>query len=424
MQKAEKFQNNLNLTKRKINLKMKKQVENKNIKKKYPNIRFKEFSETWEQCEVGNLFEITRGETLAKKFITNFKTRKNIYPVYSSQTTNNGLMGYYKTYLFENAITWTTDGYAGNFNYRPEKFYSTNVNGVLMSNNGYANYAVSEIINSVAQKYVTKTANPKLMSNVVNQIKFFAPKINEQTKISNLIFTLNKLITLHQEKLDLLKKFKKTLLEKMFSLNEESFPKIRFNGFFDAWEQCQLKEIGKFFSGMSGKSLDDFKTGKDKYITFLNVYQNEVINKKHLENVKANYRDLQVKKNDLFFTISSKSPDDVAMASAWIFDDKNVFLNSFCIGFRIFKIFDIYFLVNNLRSPKIRKQIRTFAKGISRFNVSKKELEKIKLSYCTNIEQEKISNLFLRISNLITLHQKKLKLIQKFKKTLLEKMFV
>ncbi|MFA7703254.1 restriction endonuclease subunit S [Mycoplasmopsis synoviae] len=171
----------------------------------------------WEQCEVGNLFEITRGETLAKKFITNFKTRKNIYPVYSSQTTNNGLMGYYKTYLFENAITWTTDGcYAGNFNYRPEKFYSTNVNGVLISNNGYANYAVSEIINSVAQKYVTKTVNPKLMSNVVNQIKFFAPKIKEQIKISNFIFNLNNLITLHQKKLKLIQKFKKTLLEKMF----------------------------------------------------------------------------------------------------------------------------------------------------------------------------------------------------------------
>ncbi|WP_369027397.1 restriction endonuclease subunit S [Mycoplasmopsis synoviae] len=239
---------------------MKKQVENKNIKKKYPKIRFKEFSETWEQCEVGNLFEITRGETLAKKFITNFKTRKNIYPVYSSQTTNNGLMGYYKTYLFENAITWTTDGcYAGNFNYRPEKFYSTNVNGVLISNNGYANYAVSEIINSVAQKYVTKTVNPKLMSNVVNQIKFFAPKIKEQIKISNFIFNLNNLITLHQKKLDLLKKFKKTLLEKMFSLNEESFPKIRFNGFFDAWEQC---EVNKIFQSLPGEFITDEKIKK------------------------------------------------------------------------------------------------------------------------------------------------------------------
>ncbi|MEJ1834683.1 restriction endonuclease subunit S [Mycoplasmopsis synoviae] len=183
----------------------------------FPKIRFNGFFDAWEQCEVGNLFEITRGETLAKKFITNFKTRKNIYPVYSSQTTNNGLMGYYKTYLFENAITWTTDGcYAGNFNYRPEKFYSTNVNGVLISNNGYANYAVSEIINSVAQKYVTKTVNPKLMSNVVNQIKFFAPKIKEQIKISNFIFNLNNLITLHQKKLKLIQKFKKTLLEKMF----------------------------------------------------------------------------------------------------------------------------------------------------------------------------------------------------------------
>ncbi|AKB11401.1 restriction endonuclease subunit S [Mycoplasmopsis synoviae] len=379
---------------------MKKQVENKNIKKKYPKIRFKEFSETWEQCEVGNLFEITRGETLAKKFITNFKTRKNIYPVYSSQTTNNGLMGYYKTYLFENAITWTTDGYAGNFNYRPEKFYSTNVNGVLMSNNGYANYAVSEIINSVAQKYVTKTANPKLMSNVVNQIKFFAPKINEQTKISNLIFTLNNLITLHQKKLDLLKKFKKTLLEKMFSLNEESFPKIRFNGFFDAWEQCKVIDLLNFIR-------------PDKYIV-----QNEKYIKGALTPV------LTANKS---FIIGHTKEKKTFKKNCIIFDDFTLnikYVNfPFMVKSSVIKIlietennnlFFIYLLLKN-KNFKPFGHMRHYVNFVQ--NIS---LEKIK----NKEEQDKIAKLFSKIYNLITLHQKKLKLIQKFKKTLLEKMFV
>ncbi|MFA7729308.1 restriction endonuclease subunit S [Mycoplasmopsis synoviae] len=380
---------------------MKKQVENKNIKKKYPKIRFKEFSETWEQCEVGNLFEITRGETLAKKFITNFKTRKNIYPVYSSQTTNNGLMGYYKTYLFENAITWTTDGcYAGNFNYRPEKFYSTNVNGVLISNNGYANYAVSEIINSVAQKYVTKTVNPKLMSNVVNQIKFFAPKIKEQIKISNFIFNLNNLITLHQKKLDLLKKFKKTLLEKMFSLNEESFPKIRFNGFFDAWEQCKVIDLLNFIR-------------PDKYIV-----QNEKYIKGALTPV------LTANKS---FIIGHTKEKKTFKKNCIIFDDFTLnikYVNfPFMVKSSVIKIlietennnlFFIYLLLKN-------KNFKPFGHMSHYVNfVQNISLEKIK----NKEEQDKIAKLFSKIYNLITLHQKKLKLIQKFKKTLLEKMFV
>ncbi|MFA7705284.1 restriction endonuclease subunit S [Mycoplasmopsis synoviae] len=195
---------------------MKKQVENKNIKKKYPKIRFKEFSETWEQCKVGNLFYVNRGETLLKHEISNFRNFKNKYPVYSSQTTNNGLMGYYKTYLFENAITWTTDGYAGNFNYRPEKFYSTTHNGTLTPKNYFVNFALAEMLNFVSEKYITKATIPLLTSTDVKNITFWAPKINEQTKISNLIFTLNNLITLHQKKLKLIQKFKKTLLEKMF----------------------------------------------------------------------------------------------------------------------------------------------------------------------------------------------------------------
>ncbi|ULL02426.1 restriction endonuclease subunit S [Mycoplasmopsis synoviae] len=182
----------------------------------FPKIRFNGFFDAWEQCKVGNLFYVNRGETLLKHEISNFRNFKNKYPVYSSQTTNNGLMGYYKTYLFENAITWTTDGYAGNFNYRPEKFYSTTHNGTLTPKNYFVNFALAEMLNFVSEKYITKATIPLLTSTDVKNITFWAPKINEQTKISNLIFTLNNLITLHQKKLKLIQKFKKTLLEKMF----------------------------------------------------------------------------------------------------------------------------------------------------------------------------------------------------------------
>ncbi|MCM1459733.1 MAG: restriction endonuclease subunit S [Bacteroides sp.] len=88
----------------------------------------------WEQRKVGELFKITRGYVLAASMTSNTQSEGMSYPVFSSQTKNDGLMGYYKDYLYEDAITWTTDGAnAGTVNFRAGKFYCTNVCGVLLA---------------------------------------------------------------------------------------------------------------------------------------------------------------------------------------------------------------------------------------------------------------------------------------------------
>ena len=126
------------------------------------------------------------------------------YPVYSSQTLNDGLMGYYKDFLFNSAITWTTDGAnAGTVKYRKGQFYCTNVCGVLLSDNGYANKANAEALNKIAWKYVSKVGNPKLMNNVMADIEFSTSKsIDEQQKISILLDEIDSVITLHQREQD------------------------------------------------------------------------------------------------------------------------------------------------------------------------------------------------------------------------------
>lgn len=184
----------------------------------YPELRFPGFTEPWEQRKVNEIFKVTRGQVLAASLTTPKKNRGNIYPVYSSQTKDNGLLGYYSEYLFENAITWTTDGAnAGTVNFRPGRFYSTNVNGVLINENGYACYAVSEIINKVAYKYVSKVGNPKLMNNVMAEINIMiTPDIDELKQISKLIEAYNQYITLHQRKLEHLQLLKKALLQQLF----------------------------------------------------------------------------------------------------------------------------------------------------------------------------------------------------------------
>ena len=156
----------------------------------------------WEQRKVNNLFRITRGHVLAANKIQATKTSVKLYPVYSSQTKDKGLMGYYSEYIYENAITWTTDGAnAGTVNYRPGKFYCTNVCGVLLSDTIKANQMLAEALNKVSKNYVSYVGNPKLMNNVMADIAILIPvQEEEREKLSEFFHRLDHLITLHQRK--------------------------------------------------------------------------------------------------------------------------------------------------------------------------------------------------------------------------------
>jgi|CXWL01.1.fsa_nt_gi type I restriction enzyme S subunit len=184
-------------------------------------IRFKddegrEFSE-WEVRPLGEVFKVTRGNVLSMSLVTPIPSEQNPYPVFSSQTKNNGLAGYYNTFLYENSITWTTDGAnAGDVNYRDGKFYCTNVCGVLISNEGYANTCTAELINAVSKKYVSYVGNPKLMNNVMAKIEIDFPCVAEQTKVANFLTAINDKITNAQSQLAAVKQYKQGLLQQMF----------------------------------------------------------------------------------------------------------------------------------------------------------------------------------------------------------------
>ena len=155
---------------------------------------------TWEQRKVSELFRVTRGNVLATTLTAEAKTDEMPYPVYSSQTKDKGLMGYYKDYLYEDAITWTTDGAnAGTVCYRDGKFYCTNVCGVLLSDKVKANQMIAEALNNVSKGYVSYVGNPKLMNNVMADIEIQIPSQSEEREhLSEFLTNLDNLITLHQ----------------------------------------------------------------------------------------------------------------------------------------------------------------------------------------------------------------------------------
>ena len=185
-------------------------------------IRFKDDSgedfPEWEEKKIKDVFKITRGYVLSANNVEKNINKEYIYPVYSSQTKDKGLLGYYNEYLYEDAITWTTDGAnAGTVHFRRGKFYCTNVCGVLISENGYANKCIAEMINRISKKYVSYVGNPKLMNNIMAEIKIDLPCLKEQQKISDILSLLDEKIDTDKETLEHLKQLKKGLLQQIFA---------------------------------------------------------------------------------------------------------------------------------------------------------------------------------------------------------------
>lgn len=177
------------------------------------------FTDEWVEKKVKDVFRVTRGYVLATNKVMERPDGYHKYPVFSSQTQNNGVMGYYSDYLFENAITWTTDGAnAGEVNYRQGKFYCTNVCGVLMSDDGYANECIASIINMVAKSHVSYIGNPKLMNNVMADIEIcIPPSIKEQQAIATILSDMDKEIADLEAQRDKYRLLKSGMMQKLLT---------------------------------------------------------------------------------------------------------------------------------------------------------------------------------------------------------------
>ena len=146
----------------------------------------------WKTYKIKDIADIGRGRVISSIEIEQQHQPK--YPVYSSQTSNNGIMGYLDDYMFDGEyITWTTDGAnAGTVFYRNGKFNCTNVCGTLKINQEHNCYFVSLVLQQSTHYYVsTNLANPKLMNNTMASIKIKLPNIEEQNYLSKIFFLLN-----------------------------------------------------------------------------------------------------------------------------------------------------------------------------------------------------------------------------------------
>ncbi|MBZ1512933.1 restriction endonuclease subunit S [Leuconostoc mesenteroides] len=200
-------------------------------------------------------------------------------------------------------------------------------------------------------------------------------------------------------------------------------PQIRFQGFTDDWEERKLGRIGETFTGLSGKTKEDFGHGDAKFVTYVNVFENPISNPNKTERVEIDEKQNQIKYGDVFFTTSSETPEEVGMSSVWLDNTENIYLNSFCFGYRPTTELDSYYLAFMLRSPSIRKKFMFLAQGISRYNISKTKVMELEVPVPEIDEQKKVGSFFKTLDDTIALHQRKLDLLKEQKKGFLQKMF-
>lgn len=189
------------------------------------------------------------------------------------------------------------------------------------------------------------------------------------------------------------------------------------------WEHRKVEELGDTFTGLTGKTKEDFGHGDATFVTYINVFSNPITDLKMTESVEIDAKQNQVEYGDIFFTTSSETPEEVGMSSVWLGNEANVYLNSFCFGYRPVTELAPYYMAFMLRSPNVRKKFIFLAQGISRYNISKNRVMDIEIPVPNIDEQRKVGQFFKDIDDLITLHQRKLEQLKELKKTYLQVMF-
>lgn len=175
------------------------------------------FSGEWEQKNVGDMAEVGRGRVISHKEISTAIEAK--YPVYSSQTSYNGIMGYIDTYDFDGEyVTWTTDGVnAGKVFYRSGRFNCTNVCGAIKLKVDNPQF-IARLLDTVTSRYVSKNlANPKLMNAPMKQITVYVPPLAEQTAIADILSDMDAEIEALEEKRDKYKMIKQGIMQELLT---------------------------------------------------------------------------------------------------------------------------------------------------------------------------------------------------------------
>lgn len=329
--------------------------------KKVPRIRFKKYKDEWKENLLSEFLEVSKEKNLLGKYnkadvlsvsgecgIVNQIEHKG-HSFAGSSVLNYGVVDtgdfvYTKSPLLNTpyGIIKTNKGNPGIVStlyatYKPKENVDPNFIECYFEQNARINNYLKPLVNKGAKNDMKVTDENALKGLVI------FPLQKEQEKISITIKNIDKIKNYYQKKLNLLLYQKETMLYKMFPSTYKK-PIIRFSKFKDDWIYCKLGDIGDTYTGLSGKNKNDFGHGDAQYITYMNVFKNTIANIADTDKIKIDLRQNQVAYGDILFTTSSEIPEEVGMSSVWLENIPNIYLNSFCFGYRLNKKVDLHYM--------------------------------------------------------------------------------
>ena len=368
---------------------------------KVPSIRFAGFTDPWEQRKFSDIVDVCSGKDykhleegpIPVYGTGGFMTSVDEALSYDRDAVGIGRKGTIdKPYLLK-APFWTVD----------TLFYAIPKSDMDLE------FVHCSFLNVDWKSKDESTGLPSLSKEAINETIALVPSFNEQSRLGEFFSDLDSLITLHQRKYDKLVIFKKSMLEKMFPKDGESVPEIRFAGFTDPWEQRKLGELEKDATLYMGRG--------------------RVISAKDMSNTPGT-----------FPVYSSSALDNGRMGAygKYMFNQELITW-SIDGGGAVFYRRKHRFSVTNVSGyiavnpEKINCKFLAYAMSLAHSRIKfdytvKAHPSVIRSLYTMGIpislqEQQVIGSFFSRLDNLITLHQRKLELLQNIKKSLLDKMF-
>ena len=305
------------------------------------------------------------------------------------------------------------DGYAGGdiVIMRPNTENSALYLGYLMN---------SEVARKELRKFGQGQSVVHIYRKDLESLAVSLPEKPEQQRIVSVLEVWDEYIEKLEQKIALKEQLKKGLMQQLLT------GKRRLPGFNDKWKTYRVAELGELYSGLTGKTKDDFGVG-EPFITYMNIYTNPIVSTRNMRLVKIGDDEKQnaAQYGDIFFTTSSETPNEVGISSVLLEEVKRpAYLNSFCFGFRMHELYTLTpgFAAHYFRGYEFRKKMARIAQGASRYNLSRKYFINTEIDIPRTDEQLAIVEILNRIDKQIYLDLKKCLNIRLQKNYLLKKL--
>lgn len=414
-----------------------------------PSIRFKGFSDAWEQRKFGDITELKSASRVHKGEWTDsgvpFFRSSDVMAAINGTTNEKAYISeelYQKLSsvsgkLEKGDVLITGGGSVGNPYIVPnnEPLYTKDADLLWIKNQGrfHPYYLYEYFFSPTFRTHLSSISHVGTIAHYtitqLSETPICLPDIEEQVKVGEYFESLDNLITLHQRKYEKLTNVKKSMLEKMFPQNGSSYPEIRFKGFTDPWEQ---RKVGDFYDFKNGLNKGKAFFGKGTpIVNFTDVFHKRGITTQMLRGrvtlTPSEISNYGVKQGDIFVTRTSETIEEIGYASVMLDSPKDTVFSGFVLRGRAIKedpltlkFKQFVFSTDAFRSEMIKKSSMT-----TRALTSGTAIKKMYFQYPVSTEEQNRIGQFLEsLDHLITLHQRELEKLQNIKKSMLEKMFV